>query len=269
MEITKHEPGAFSWADLATPDLAASKAFYGQLLGLDAAVDMPAGGDAVYAMLRKSGRDVCGLYGMAPELRQATGGRAVWQSYFTVERADEVPARVRALGGAVVREPFDVMESGRMTVARDATGAVFAVWEPRRAIGAQVWGEPGALSWTELYTRDTEAAAKFYAGLFGWSAHASGGGDGAEYTEFRNGGRPTAGMMAIRPEWGEMPPNWSVYFAVADLEAALGRAAGLDAKTIVPPTEVAGVGRFAFLQDPQGAAVAVIQLVPAGAAEPR
>ena len=265
MEITKHEPGAFSWADLSTPDPAASKAFYGQLLGLDAE-DMPAGGDAVYSILRKSGKDVCGLYAMSPELRQATGGRAVWQSYFTVERADEVPERVRALGGAVLQEPFDVMESGRMAVARDATGAVFAVWEPRRAIGAQVFNVPGALSWTELYTRDTEAAARFYADLFGWSAHTSRSGDGPEYTEFRNGGRPTAGMMAISPEWGEMPPNWSIYFAVADLEAALGRAAGLGAKTVVPPTAVPGVGRFAFLQDPQGAYAAVIQLA-AGAAD--
>ena len=31
MEVTKHEPGAFSWAELATSDSAGAKGFYTKL----------------------------------------------------------------------------------------------------------------------------------------------------------------------------------------------------------------------------------------------
>ena len=39
-------------------------------------------------------------------------------------------------------------------------------------------------------------------------------------------------MIAIRPEWGETPANWSIYFAVADLDASLGRIENLGGKQI-------------------------------------
>jgi predicted enzyme related to lactoylglutathione lyase len=59
---------------------------------------------------------------------------------------------------------------------------------------------------------------------------------------------------------GEMPPNWLVYFAVDDTDAMVARATELGAKTCAPPMDIPGTGRFAILQDPQGAAFAVIKL---------
>ena len=133
-------------------------------------------------------------------------------------------------------------------------------WEPRDHIGAGIFGEPGALAWNELYTHDTEAAARFYGGLFGWTTNAALSGDGGEYVEYRLDGQSAAGMMAIRKEWGEMPANWSIYFSVADLDASLEKANDLGATVVMQPMEVAGVGRFAFLQDPQGGHFSIIQI---------
>ena len=55
MEITRHKPGMFSWADLATPNGQASKDFYTQLLELDA-TEVPVGEGFFYVMLSKRGR---------------------------------------------------------------------------------------------------------------------------------------------------------------------------------------------------------------------
>ena len=55
-----------------------------------------------------------------------------------------------------------------------------------------------------------------------------------------------------------MPPNWGVYFQVEDADATTAKATGLGAKTIMPPTDVPNVGRFAVMLDPQGAAFAFI-----------
>ncbi len=258
MEIAKHTPGMFSWADLATPDAEGSKAFYTELLELTA-TDLPMQPGMVYSMLAKGGRNVCALYRMPEEMEQMTDGHPVWNSYF-VESADDAAARAAELGGSVLNGPFDVFDSGRMVVSRDPTGAVFSVWEPKSHIGAQVFGEPGALAWNELYTHDTEAAARFYGGLFGWSAHGRPSADGGEYVEFRLDSVSAAGMMAIRNEWGEVPPNWSVYFAVDDLDASLDTATRLGASRSMPTMEIQGVGRFTLLRDPQGAFVHIIQI---------
>ncbi len=263
MEITKHEPGMFSWADLMTADIEGSKAFYTELLSLDS-VDMPMGEDAgAYVMLFKNGKTSCAMFQMGDEMKQMTGGSSLWSAYFTVDSADDTAAKAKELGATIVNGPFDVFESGRMVAIQDPTGAAFQVWQPKDNIGAQVFGEHGALGWAELYTNDTSAAAQFYSGLFGWSASTVPGGGGQDYTLFQIEDRPATGMMAIREEWGEMPPNWSIYFVVDDLDATIAKATEMGAKEVMPPMEAPGIGPFVLLQDPQGAHVFFIQMTQA------
>ena len=88
---------------------------------------------------------------------------------------------------------------------------------------------------------------------------------GDPYTEFLNNGSPAGGMLRIKEEWGDMPPHWAVYYAVADFEATMETAGRLGAQPIMEPMVVEGAGRFVFLQDAQGAYFAVIQLVPGAA----
>ena len=42
---------------------------------------------------------------------------AMWNTYIWVESADDTAAKARDAGGAVVMEPFDVMDSGRMAIS--------------------------------------------------------------------------------------------------------------------------------------------------------
>ena len=257
--MTTYSPGMFSWAEVVTPDAAASTAFYTRLLGLAAAVVQMDEG-APYTILKKDDSDVCGLYAMSgADLQRMSGGRAVWRAYFTVGDADQAVARVRALGGTVIHEPLAVGTDGRLAAAQDPTGAAFVMWEPRDHHGAQVFGEPGALAWAELYTRDTQAAASFYGGLFGWTSNTVPSPAGGAYTLYQLDGVEAAGMLDIREEWGAMPPHWAVYFEVADLDDTRARAGGLGGAELMPPMQIEGVGRFSFLQDPQGGVVAVMQ----------
>ena len=56
------------------------------------------------------------------------------------------------------------------------------------------------------------------------------------------------------------PPHWLVYFAVDDTDAIVRQSESQGGTTIVPPMDVANVGRFAVLRDPQGGYFAVIKL---------
>jgi predicted enzyme related to lactoylglutathione lyase len=136
------------------------------------------------------------------------------------------------------------------------------VWQPKRHIGVGILREPGALCWTELITRDTNAAEKFYTQLFGWTAK-RGTDAGMEYTELSNGGIPQAGLMALTPQMGNMPPAWTPYFAVTDCDATAKKAADLGGRVYVKPTDIPNVGRFAVLADPHGAVFDIIKLARA------
>ena len=251
MEITKHEPGMFSWADLTSPDLEGSQKFYTTLLSLEHE-DAPVGEGMVYSMLKKNGRGTFAMNNMTEEMKAMSGGRASWRVYFTVENTDETVEKARELGASVIAGPMDVFTAGRMAVFHDPAGAEFAVWQPKDHIGAGTFSEPGALCWAELSTTDTAAATDFYSALFGWSASVNRSPTGADYTMFSIEGRPACGMLEIQPEWGDVPPNWSIYIGTEDLDAAIENAKAMGGNSFMPIMEVPNIGRFTMLQDPQG-----------------
>lgn len=257
-EVTKYPAGTFSWTDLATTDAAGAKQFYTELMGWTPH-DIPIGPDSFYTMLQLEGRDVAALSQMS-EAQQAQGMPPMWNSYVTVENADESAEKAAALGGTVIAPPFDVFDSGRMAVIQDPTGAVFSVWQAKSHIGAKLVNIPGALAWNELMTRDMAQAKSFYSQLFGWETQTADMGNGMEYTSIMNKGRSNGGMMQLSEAWGDAPSHWIVYFCVADCDASVEKAKSLGANIQVPPQDIPDIGRFSIIQDPQGAALALIQL---------
>ena len=115
----------------------------------------------------------------------------------------------------------------------------------------------GAFSWNELMTTDVDAAKAFYGDLFGWGMQKFEPGE-MEYTMATLGGQEIAGIMTIPKEAAGMPPNWGAYVTVADVEALLLHVTTLGGKVAVPPHDIPDVGRFAVIQDPQGAMLSII-----------
>lgn len=257
-EFKEYAPGTFCWVDLATTNAEASKTFYTSLFGWSA-TDVPAGDAGTYTMLEKDGKNVCALYQMNAAMHQP-GTPPHWLSYVSVPDIDTSAAQVKTLGGSVLQEPCDVMESGRMSLIQDPTGAIFALWQPKEHIGAQLVNEPSTFCWNELHTTNVTAAKTFYAGLFGWTIDKSTNAVGGDYFSFQQGDRPMGGMMEIQAEWGEVPPNWVVYFAVEHCDATIEQAKTLGAAVEMAPMDIKDVGRFAILKDPQGAYFTVIQM---------
>jgi len=257
-EFSSHAHGTFSWPELSTTDQKAGVAFYRQLFGWDLN-EQPIGPTETYSMFQLRGKEVAAAYSMRPEERQS-GIPPHWNSYVSVKNVDESVKRAQELGANVLAPPFDVMDAGRMAVLQDPTGAVFQVWQPKKHIGAKILNEPGALCWTELSTRDTDAAEKFYVQLFGWKPKHSAPGSPMPYTEFSLEGKPGVGMMPMPAQVpAAVPSFWMPYFQVADIEASTTKAKGLGANIMMPPTSIPDAGRFALINDPQGAMFAIFQ----------
>jgi uncharacterized protein len=255
--MTALAPGTPNWVDLGTPDLEDAKRFYAALFGWTPHVSpQPEAGG--YTIFTKGAKAVAGAGPLFGE-----GQPPAWSTYIATDDADAVARRVEAAGGKVLVEPFDVMDQGRMAVFLDQAGAAFSVWQPLAMPGAELFNAPGSLSWNELTTRDPDGSKAFYGAVFGWEAEDQPIGPGT-YTVWKLGGRPIGGMMPMlgdgRPT--KLPPHWMVYFAVEDADATAERAAELGATVPVPPSDFPQ-GRFAVLDDPQGALFSVIKLNPA------
>jgi predicted enzyme related to lactoylglutathione lyase len=115
----------------------------------------------------------------------------------------------------------------------------------------------GMFSWFELQTTDVAEAAKFYGTLFGWKTEEMSV-PGMPYTVVSAGGEQVGGMMAMPPQAKGTPPYWGIYVSVDDVDAAMKKAQKLGGTTIMAPTDIPTVGRFAVLKDPQGAMIALI-----------
>ncbi|CAN5814840.1 VOC family protein [soil metagenome] len=256
-ETIEYAPGTFCWVELATTDDEAAKKFYTELFGWTF-TDNPIGPGMVYTMLQLAGKDVGALFKM-PEEMTSQGIPPNWLSYVSVKSADETADKAKSLGGTLMKEPFDVMDVGRMSIIQDPTGAAFAIWQAGTHPGAGIYNVPNSFCWNELATSDTAKAGEFYTGLFGWGKNVKEMGP-MTYTSFMNGERPAGGMYKPTPEMGDIPPNWLPYFAVDDADAKVAKAKELGATITVPPMDIPDVGRFAVIQDPQGAFFGIIKL---------
>ena len=276
LERDGYPPGVPCWVDTAQPDPEAAAAFYGDLFGWELEDRMPAGGPGHYFVARLRGRDVAAVGSQPPGAAPAP---IRWSTYIWVESADDTAAKVREAGGTVQMEPFDVGDAGRMAVCSDPSGAMFCLWQAGTNRGAQLVNEPGTWNWSDLNTRDLEGAKSFYGAVFGWEAKPVSFGEFegtmwrvAGYAEFLEQFDPDlrerhseAGvpegfsdaigwMMPMSPDQypDDVPPHWSVTFAVDDADAIAARTAELGGTVLVPPFD-AGMVRIAVLQDPQGA----------------
>jgi predicted enzyme related to lactoylglutathione lyase len=106
-------------------------------------------------------------------------------------------------------------------------------------------------------TTDEEGAKTFYGKLFGWQFEAMPMND-MTYHVFRSDGDETGGIMAIPPEAEGHPPTWGAYVTVDDVDVSIKLTEELGGKVHVPPMDIPGVGRFAMIQDPQGAYISII-----------
>ena len=262
-EGKEYAPGSFCWADLVAKEVGVAKDFYTSLFGWTFE-DRPVMDEAVYTMFSKDGKQVCAMFEMFPGMLES-GHPSYWQSYVTVESADEAVKKAVELGGHAAQEPCDVLDVGRMAMIRDPAEAFLRLWQPKAHKGSEVMYEPGAITWNELLTKDVERAGSFYTELFGWTSTVTPNPAGGDYMVFMSGEEPRAGMLELQPDMGEMPPHWGVYFQVESLDAALDKAKSLGGQGTFPPMDVPDVGRIGGIMDPQGACFTAMESAMASA----
>jgi uncharacterized protein len=241
--------GVPSWVDLNTTDPAGAREFYGQLFGWQFDI----GGDEFgnYTMAKVGGKNVAGLGG-----QPGPAPGTFWTTYLATDDIDTTAKAIKEEGGSLMMEPMEIPGSGKMTIAVDPTGAAFGVWQAQGHIGSELVNAPGSVVWNELLTPDLDRDLQFYANVFGYTYEEMPG--DMRYALMQVGGRTCGGMMPLPTEMAGIPPNWSPYFEVADIEATVADAQKLGGAVMRPITDIPP-GQFAVLADPQGGVFCVMK----------
>ena len=271
--------GVTCWVDTDLPDPEAAIEFYGGLFGWEFEDRMPPDAPGSYFVAQLRGLDVAGVGSRPSE----ADWPPAWNTYIWVASADDAAAKVKAAGGTVVMEPFDIPGAGRMSTLADPQGAMFNVWEPHEHKGAQLVNYADTWNFSGLTTTDPDAAAAFYAEVFGWEASEEQDGFRffavPSYGDFLERSDPdlrrrlaadeappgfedaTAWLATMDGQPEGTPPNWGVTFAVDDADAKAARATELGGKVLVEPFDAPPV-RMAVISDPQGAVFSVSKYTP-------
>jgi len=239
--------------ELVTTDQAGAAQFYCDLLGWSVDSESMAAHGFPRLLRDRDGRLVASVMGLgeAPSPR--------WLAWWGVDDVDAAVSTALAHGGRVLDGPADAPGIGRYAWLQDPSGAHVGLL-------AATHGSPVTLSvqaqFDELVSADPEAARAFYSALFGWTHTSMPTPNGVDYTlflgdGFQPGGRPAAGMLPMMP--GMTESLWLVYFAVADLDAALARVPLLGGSVQSPVIPVPHVGRLAWVADPTGALFQLVE----------
>jgi predicted enzyme related to lactoylglutathione lyase len=253
--------GRFAHVELLTPSLEKTIPFLAELLGLEV---LFIEGDAPFYGLARPGSDLpyFGVMAIVP----SPEARSHWIAYLADDAHDAAGRTAGENGASILLQPpepdeLDGTESGpppAMWFLADPQGAVFALVPGDGAqpgiIGPEVG--PGGASWFELLTSDVDAAAEFYAAVFGWDVAPAEGNDGSE--RVLTGGGSPAGLIRPLQPGSPMPPHWLPCLRVADLDATLGRVRALGGFLFEDPTPIPG-GRRAVVLEPTGAPIGLWQ----------
>ena len=242
--------GSFIWYELLTTDADAAAAFYGEVIGWDAAPAGVAGVD--YRLFSAAGQDVAGHMNI-PDEGAEMGMRPGWHGFIGVDDVDAAVAAIEAEGGGVIMPAMDIEGVGRMALLTDLQHVPFYVMrgasdEASTSFAAQL----GHCVWNELSAADQDAALSFYTAQFGWEkGEAMPMGDRGNYVFLHHGGEMIGAVMR---DAGDGPlPMWRFYFAVPDIDVAAAAVASAGGTLGLGPHPIPGGDFKLVATDPQGA----------------
>ena len=114
----------------------------------------------------------------------------------------------------------------------------------------------------EIPADDVERAKKFYSGTFGWKLTDM---PEMQYVMVNTAETSADGMIQEKGvingglmKRGEVK-NPVVVIAVTSIDASLPKVEASGGKVVVPPMDIPGVGRYAYVSDTEGNVIGVIQ----------
>jgi predicted enzyme related to lactoylglutathione lyase len=117
----------------------------------------------------------------------------------------------------------------------------------------------GNFVWYEHLTKDPKAAIAYYTEVIGWKTQPFEG--NKDYVMWAASEGTLGGVMKLPEDAAKMgaPPHWMAHVKVQDTDATCTQVKKLGGKVVHEPSDIPTVGRFAIIQDPQGAMISIFK----------
>lgn len=251
-EITTNEfrPGKFVWRDLMTHDIPAVKKFYSELFGwtyLDIGES-----DNDYTVVLHDGKPIAGMF----KLRDVDPKQnySQWISYLSVADMNQAINYIKASGGKIYRDPFELPNRGTISFVFDSQQAILALVKSSSGDPADQDPVYNQWFWTELWTNDVQNSVKFYTELFGYNQRTFDTRAENQYHVLELKSKPRAGVIKIPFE--NVKPHWMPYIAVKDPSEIVKKVEQLGGSVYLGTEGIAG-NNAAIIADPSGAVFTV------------
>jgi uncharacterized protein len=250
--VAAEHPGKLIWAELVTPDIAASKRFYGGLFGWSFE-DIHAG-TVDYSVVRLNGAPIAGFVHRTGRPDQP---HPAWLTFLSVASVRAAAQQILAHGGRQLVAPRAYRQRGQQGVYADPQGAVFAVLNSHSGDPPDVLAAPGEWIWSALVTRDPSTDAAFYQDVFGFEVFELPRGARGEHLIVASQGYARA---SVNPLPGDNAhPHWIDFVRVASVADTAAAASSLGGRVVVGPHRDRHGGLVALLADPAGALIGVME----------
>jgi uncharacterized protein len=251
----EHHLGKVIFLELVTPDLAATKQFYGGLFGWT--FRYVEAGATKYAEASLDGRPVAGLIQRA--LPAGERRQPAWLSFFSVGDVDATETLVVQHGGTVLFAPHSFPDRGREAVFADPQGAVFAVLASSSGDPPDFLAAPGEWIWSSLITSDPDTDAAFYQTLFDYDVFELPASGGAQHLLLASHNYARASINALPANTPNALPYWLNYVRVEDTVKMTAKVVALGGRVLVEPRVDRHGGKVAVVADPVGAAFGLLE----------
>lgn len=121
----------FMWFEVITNDVDSTKEFYSKVFGWHI-FSMDMGDTGEYDMFQHNNETFAGISSRSMMGEHAPPSQ--WIVYAASNDVDKDAEKVKHLGGQVFVDPFDVPTVGRMSLVKDAGGAIFWLFKPESVV---------------------------------------------------------------------------------------------------------------------------------------
>lgn len=252
----RNRHGDFVWYELMTNDLDGAQQFYSAILGWTVADSGTPRMD--YRLASADKAQIAGLMRLPQEAADA-GGRPSWVGYIAVDDVDMSIERIVSAGGTLLLPATEILSLGRIAMLADLDGIPFYIMCGFADDLSTAYAENalGHCAWNELAAQDMQGAMRFYSEQFGWTmGFEMDMGDMGAYRFIERDGKGFGGINQAGER--SAPPQWSFYFRVADIDAAVEQVSNRGGEIVQGPVEVPGGDYAVNGIDPQGVAFALV-----------
>ncbi len=251
------EYGKFVRIDLITSQPEKAAAFYEKLLGwtitpVPGAWTMSPipGAGPQHFIIENKGQELARIHAMDSGQPIPAG----WMSWISVEDIDDMMRDVPANGGSVLAPPSK-SANGRQAVLKGPTGGVFGVVQLNTNATNDRDPQPGDFVLSQLWTKDFEAALRFYSVMGNYSSINVTFGK-TKYSIMQGDGTARAVIRQTPPG---RATRWIPFVLSSDVDATTKAAKALGATVVTQPREVPTLGSVVVIEAPTGGVLGFIR----------